>query len=530
MRFLISILLVISIVHATTAQDYDIILRNGIIFTGDGSPHFFGDIAIDDDRIVKIKRRISGTAAQEIDCHGLTIAPGFIDVHAHLEPLPLFPTAESHIRMGVTTALGGPDGGGPLPLGAYLDSLEMQGIGMNVAYLVGHNTVRNHIMGLVNQSPNQEELKAMRELVKKSMHEGAFGISTGLKYLPGTFAKYDEIIALSQVAAKYGGIYTSHLREEGLGLIEAVEEAISISRDASIPVVLTHHKAIGLPMWGKSVETLAMVDQARADGLDVMIDQYPYTASYTSMSVLIPPWAMDGGRYDAFVQRCEDPVLRDSIKQGIVYNIMHDRGGGDLRRIQIAKFDWKPELEGKTLYDWAQAEGMETTAENGAELVIRAQLHRGASCIYHAMDEADVTRIMQHPYTMIASDGRLTQYGKGFPHPRAYSTFPRVLGHYVRELQVLQLSDAIRKMTYLPAQRLGLTDRGLIKVGWKADLTIFNATQIIDKATFEKPHQYPEGLHYVIINGQLVLDQGAYHDVRAGVVLKGPAYLNAGSN
>jgi len=507
-----------------TSTTYDLLIRNASIQTGDGSDPYISDVAITANTIERIGENLPGIAAKEIDAIGLTISPGFIDVHAHLEPLTIFPTAESHIRMGVTTALGGPDGGGPLPLGEYLDSLQAMGIGLNVGYLVGHNTVRNHIMGLEDRSPSPTELNEMKSLVEKSMLEGAFGISTGLKYLPGAFAKFQEIVELSRSVSAHGGIYTSHLREEGLGLIEAVAEAIQISEDASIPVVLTHHKAIGQPMWGKSKQTLQMVTEARGKGLDVMVDQYPYTASYTSISVLIPPWSMVGGRYDAFAKRCEDPVLRDSIKAGIKYNIINDRGGGDLNRIQIAKFNWKPQYEGKTLFDWAIDEGLEPTPDNGAELVIQAQLHRGASCIYHAMNEEDVERIMKFPYTMIASDGRLTEFQKGFPHPRAYGTFPRVLGHYVREKALISLEEAIRKMTSLPAQRLGLKDRGLLKVGMKADITIFNPDVIVDKATFTQPHQYPLGIHYVIVNGKIALEGELFHDTQSGMVLRGPAF------
>ena len=322
-----------------------------------------------------------------------------------------------------------------------------------------------------------------------------------------------------------GGIYTSHLREEGLQLLSGVQEAIDIAEQAEIPVVLTHHKVVGQPMWGSSKTTTKMVSEARKKGLDVMIDQYPYTASYTSLSILIPSWSMAGGRYKAFAERCENPILRDSIKKGIIFNIINDRGGNDLKRVQFSKFDWKPEFESKTLYDWAIAEGLEPTPENGAELIIQAQLHRGASCIFHAMNEEDVARIMQHPQTMIASDGRITPFGKGHPHPRAFGTFPRVLGKFVREDKVLDLPTAIHKMTALPAQRMGLTDRGVLATGNYADITIFDPATIIDKADFQNPHQYPEGIHYVLINGKVVVKNGEYFDIRAGQVLRGKAYL-----
>ena len=454
---------------------FDLVVEDGLIYDGTGGEPYFADIAILDNEIVLIENNITSDRKHTIDAAKRVVAPGFIDVHAHLEPLPLHPDAESFIRQGVTTALGGPDGSSALPMREYLDSLEEMGTGINVAYLVGHGSVRSDVLALEDRAPTPDELVRMQEIVAESMSAGAFGISTGLKYLPGTFATTEEVVAISRVAGERGGIYTSHMRDEGLKLIDGVREIIQISEEADMPVVLTHHKVIGKPMWGASRRTLQMVDSAREAGLQVFIDQYPYTASYTSMAVLIPPWALEGGRITAFAERCKDPELRDSIKQGIVFNIRYDRGGDDLSRVQIARFEWKPELVGKTLYDWAVEEGMEPTAENGAELVIAAQEHGGASCIYHVMDEADVVRIMQHPMTMHASDGRLSVIGKGHPHPRAFGTFPRVLAKYVREQQVLTLSEALRKMTSLPASVLGLTDRGTIERGKKADLVIFDA-------------------------------------------------------
>ena len=296
-------------------------------------------------------------------------------------------------------------------------------------------------------------------------------------------------------------------------------EAIKISKDADIPVVLTHHKVIGKPMWGKSAQTLSMVDSAREIGLKISIDQYPYDASYTGISVLIPSWARAGGQKE-FVRRTKDPKLRDSIKKGIVFNILNDRGGNDLDRVQFAKVSWDKTLEGNTLKYWAKSLGLEPTVENGAELVIKAQLNGGASAIYHAMDEGDVENIMKHPLTMIASDGRLVVPGEGHPHPRWYGTFPRVLGLFVREKQVLPLEEAIYKMSFLPAKTIGIKGRGLIKKGMFADITIFDKNTIIDRATFEKPHQYSEGIHYVLVNGELAIDNGEFQNIKAGKVLR----------
>lgn len=500
-------------------QEYDVIIKNGMVYDGSGKAPVLTDVAINEDRIVKVGNLGNAKAKREIDASGLAIAPGFIDLHAHLDPLLKLPGAESAIRQGVTTSLGGPDGSSPWPLAAYLDKADSLGMGMNVAFLIGHNTIRRNIMQLENRAPTSVELDSMKAQVAQGMNDGAFGISTGLKYLPGAFSNVDEVIELSEVASQYKGIYTSHLREEGIGLLEAVAEAINIGRLANIPVVLTHHKAIGTKMWGASVKTLAMVDSARQLGIDVMIDQYPYNASYTGIGVLIPSWAMAGGR-EEFKKRISNRKLKDSIKRGIIHNILYDRGGADLNRIQFALVDWKKDLEGRTLNDWVIEKKMEPTVENGAELVIEAQLNGGASCVYFAMDEADVERIMQHPQTMVASDGRLVSPGDGHPHPRWYGTFPRVLGVYVREKKILPLEVAIQKMTTMPADRLGLSERGRIKENTFADVVIFDPETVKDMATFQEPHQYPEGIDYVFVNGKLAVDKGVYQDIRSGKVLR----------
>lgn len=513
-------LLVILLLYCCSPKEkYSLIIKNGILYDGSGSDGIARDIGINGDLIVKIGDLDESKAKRVIDARGMAVSPGFIDLHAHLDPILELNNCESHIRQGVTTALGGPDGSCPWPLGKHLDTLRQMGVGMNIAYLVGHNTIRKNSMNLENRAPTESELSEMNTQVKRAMNEGAYGISTGLKYLPGAFSEVDEVIELSKTAAKEGGFYTSHLREEGLGLFDAVSEAIQISKEANIPVILTHHKVMGKPMWGQSARTLAMVDSANSSGLDIKMDQYPYDASYTGISVLIPSWARAGGN-DAFIKRIANPILKDSIKKGIIFNLLNDRGGSDLDRVQFAKVNWMKELEGKTLKYWCGLKGLEPSMENGAELVIEAQLNGGASCVYHAMDENDVIRIMQHPKTMIASDGRLVVPGRGHPHPRWYGTFPRVLGYYSREKGVLSLQDAIYKMTQLPAETMDLKDRGLLKESMKADIVIFDPETVIDKATFEEPHQYPEGIHYVIVNGQLAVDNGEFQNSLSGEVLR----------
>ncbi len=506
---------------AQLPQRYDVLIVGGRVIDGTGSPARRLDVGILEDRIVAVAESLPRSiATRVIEAGGRIVSPGFIDLHAHLDPLLSLPDMESAMRQGVTFSLGGPDGGSPLPLGAYLDTVRAANVGINVGFQVGHNDVRRAVMGMDARAPTTSELARMQQLVAQAMSEGAFGLSTGLLYLPGTYSNIDEVVALAQVASDSGGIYTSHLRKEGIGLIEGVAEALEIGRRAKVPVVLTHHKAVGQQMWGKSVVTLAMVDSARTAGTDVMLDQYPYTATHTGIGVLIPSWAMAGGN-EEFRKRVAVPALKDSIMRGIVFNIVNDRGGGDLSRVQFSRVPWDKTLEGQTLRDWADRRAMSPTPENGATLVLEAMMNGGGNAIYHVLDEADVRRIMAHPFTMIASDGRLSQPGDGHPHPRAYGTFPRVLGEYVRQQQLLSLPQAIHKMTGMPAARLGLSDRGVLRIGAYADVVVFDSATVSDRSTFADPHQYPAGIEAVIVNGQVVVANSTPTGVRAGrVVLK----------
>ena len=518
-RYLIYIGLLIFGLAACQQEPYDLLIINAEVYNGRGDAPKQVDVGIRGDVIADIGDLKDKKATRVIDAKGLALAPGFIDLHAHIESIQENPHALSALHQGVTTVLGGPDGSSPYPMKAYMDELAEKDLGVNAGFLVGHNTIRRAVLKLEDRAPSAEELQQMQNMVDTAMQEGAFGISTGLKYLPGAFSKIDEVIALSQVAAKHGGFYTSHLREEGLHLMESVQEAVDIADGAKIPVVLTHHKVVGKPSWGKSVQTLALVDSANQAGLDIQVDQYPYTASFTSISILIPAWARAGGQAK-FKERMQDPKTKQKIWEETLFNILNDRGAGDIKNIQFSRVKWKPELENKRLSDWAIERGLEPTPEVGADLVLEAQLNGGASMIFHAMDEQDVRRIMKHPKTMIASDGRLSVLGEGFPHPRAYGTFPRVLGHYVREAAVLSLEEAIHKMTYLPALRMGLSDRGEIAVGKKADLVLLDPQKVIDKAEFSNPHQYPEGIPYVLVNGVLSIDDGKETGNYGGHVLR----------
>ena len=502
-------------------QTFDLIITGGTVIDGTGSPGYRADIGITGDRIRLISRTPIDAAQgrRRINATGLIVAPGFIDLHAHLDPILNMPGAESHVRQGVTLALGGPDGGGASPMAPYLARVEQQKLGLNVAFLTGHNTIRRAVMGTANRPATPDELATMKRMVAQAMGQGAFGLSTGLRYIPGFYSNTDEVVALSQVAADSGGFYTSHLREEALGLFAGVAEALEIGRRARIPVVLTHHKVVGQKMWGKSAVTLAMVDSARKAGTDVMIDQYPYAASHTGIDILMPPWAMAGGD-SALRRRLEDPILNDSIEKDVIDALINDRGGGDLKRVQFSRVSWDSTLNGKTLHDYLTRQNVDPTIENAAPIVIDVVLKGGAQTIFHVLDEGDVKRIMAHPQTMIASDGRLNRLGDAVPHPRAYGTFPRVLGKYVREDKVLTLEQAVAKMTGMPAKRLGLADHGCLREGCVADVTIFSAERVRDVGSYTDPHHYPEGIPWVIVNGVPVVDNGTFTAARPGKVLR----------
>ncbi len=429
---------------------------------------------------------------------------------------------QNYITQGVTTVVGGNCGGSPLDIGDFLRKVHRKGIALNFGILIGHNTVRKKVMDNENREPTQQELEEMKKLIEDGMKAGALGLSTGLKYIPGAYSKTEEVIELAKVVAKYGGFYASHLREEGLGLIDAVKEAIEIGEKAGVPVEISHHKVVSVDRWGDSKITLKLIDEARSKGIDVKADQYPYPATSTGFTVLFPPWALEGGT-QKLIERLNSPQERKKIKEAIKYNIMHDRGGADLSNIRVASFPADSTLEGLSVKDILIKKEKKVNLDNGAELIMDMSIEKGGvSAIYRCLSDKDIERIMKHPAVMHASDGAVITFGKGVPHPRNYGTFPRVLSKYVREKHIIKLKEAIRKMTSLPASMIGAHNRGVIKEGLWADIVIFDPDKIKDKATFDDPHQYPEGIYYVIVNGTVVVEKGKITGKLPGKIIYGP--------
>jgi len=505
------------------AQQFDLVISGARVVDGSGDPWFYSDVGVKGDTITALGNLSSSSAARRIDGHGLVVAPGFIDIHTHARRgIFQHPAAENYIRQGVTTLMEGPDGSSPLPIGKFLESVAKVHPAPNFGTFAGQGSIRQAVMGLVNRPATPEELDKMRQIARQAMLDGAFGITTGLFYVPGNFTPTNEVIEVEKVAGEMGGMHHSHMRDEAAGVLDSVRETIRIGEEGHMPTQITHHKIIGKENWGKSVETLRLVEEARARGVDVTIDQYPYTASSTGTAALIPQPYQAGGQ-KALVERLDAPETRAKIKAAVIERIKFDRGGGDPANIVMANCPWDKSLDGKSLAQITKERGRAVTFENAAETELEIQHSGGCQAVYHAISEEDVQRIMKYPFTMIGSDGEIPTFGVGAPHPRSYGTFVRVLGRYVRELHVLTLEDAVHKMSGLPAQRLKLYDRGLIRPGMKADLAIFDPATVADKATFEQPHQYAVGVKYVIVNGGIVIDDGTLTSNRPGRILYGPA-------
>ena len=509
---------------AAQSTPYDLILRGGRIVDGTGSPWYRADIGVRGDAIARIAPFIADEAGRVIDLQGLVVSPGFIDVHTHARRgIFEVPTADNYVRQGVTTLVEGPDGGSAVPLGPFLAKVAATSITPNFASFIGQGSIRASVIGEVNRAATPDEIEKMRGLVRQGMEDGAFGLSSGLFYVPGTFTPTAEVVELAKVAGRMGGIYTSHMRDEASKVLDSVRETITIGEQGGLPTQVTHHKIVGKKYWGRSVDTLKLIDDARARGVDATIDQYPYTASATSIgSALLPAWAQEGGR-EALLKRLNNSDLRAKIKFETVAIIRDERGGGDPKNVVVSSCQFDPSLAGKNLAQITQGRGLPVTLENAAETALWIVEQGGAQGIFHAISEDDLQRILVHPTTMVASDGEIPIFNQNHPHPRSYGTFSRVLGVYVRDKKLLSLETAVQKMSALPAQRLGLSDRGVIRQGLKADLAIFDPARVRDTATFEQPHSYAGGVSVVIVNGEVVFENGAMTAARPGRVLYGPA-------
>ena len=500
---------------------YDILIRNGKIIDGTGNSWFYGDIGIREGKIIKVGNLADAAASKIINATGLIVCPGFIDVHTHIEGEEIMnPTADNFIYDGVTTVITGNCGASRVNIGKYLQMIDSLKTSINVASLIGHNDVRRAVMGTARRDPNENELIEMENLVEDAMKNGAVGFSTGLIYIPGTYSKTEEVVRLAKASAKYHGVYASHMRSEGDSVAEAIRETIHIGRMAAIPVEISHFKVSGQHNWGRSRETLALIEQARKEGIDVTIDQYPYTASSTGLSTMIPDEVLADGN-DSIKARLKNA----EIKKYVISYMLKKLKQRKLKHFSyavVASYRADSSMNGKSIEEINVLKGRRHRAKEEAETIIEMMLNGGAGMVFHGMSEEDVKRIMQYPFNMFASDASIRVYKQGVPHPRGYGTNARVLSKYVRDEKVLSLEEAIRRMTSLPAQKFQLNDRGLIREGMAADIAIFNDSEIKDLATFTDPHQYSKGFKYIIVNGQVVVDNEKHTGTRSGKALYGP--------
>jgi N-acyl-D-amino-acid deacylase len=517
-RLLLGMLMAITSTASRAQPVADVLIRNGRIIDGSGNNWFYGDVAVKDGKILRIGRFTDMQAAKTIDAKGLLVCPGFIDVHAHIES-SIFerPTADNYIHDGVTSVVTGNCGNSAEDLGDFFRRVDSIQTSINIASLAGHNTIRRLGMGLGKRDPQPAEMDIMLRLMKKAMQDGAVGLSTGLIYLPGMYSKTSEITALASIAASNGGVYATHMRNEGLRVVEAIQEALAIGREASIPVQISHFKVSGKANWGKSTETLAMVESARREGIDVTIDQYPYTASSTNLAVLVPEWALDGG-LDSLRVRMKDPATRRKIVDGMLDN-QEEGKSKDFSFAFVANYSADTTLNGKTITEINLLKGRKKKIRMEAETILDMLEKGNAQMVYHTMQEKDLQHFMRYPFNMPAADGSVSN-GRGVPHPRSYGTNARVLGRYVRELGIVSWEEAIRRMTSLPARKFGLEKRGQLLEGNYADIVLIDPASVSDKATFTQPHQFSVGIPWVLVNGEIIVDNGRHTARRSGRALR----------
>lgn len=498
--------------------DFDFLIRGGKVLDGTGNPWYYADIGIRGDRVVGMGDLSGATATRVIDARGLYVSPGFIDVHSHAGPglaTPGLSAAIPLLTQGITTVMVNPDGGGEVDLVTQRRELLVDGLGVNVALMVPHGSVRREVLGMEDRAPTSAELDLMRSLVRAGMEAGAFGLSSGPYYAPGSFSTTDELVDLARIAAEFGGVYTSHIRDESdytIGVVAAVDEVIQVAREAGLPGIVTHIKALGPRVWGYSQALVSRIDRARAQGLEIFADQYPYEASSTGLSAaLVPRWAQAGGQ-EALAARATDPNIRPQLIAEMHDNLDR-RGGAD--RLQISRYAENPSIEGQTLEQVANARRGDPV-EVALDLILAGE---GPGVVSFNMAEGDIRTLMRQPWMMTGSDGTLVPMGSGVPHPRAYGSYPRKIRHYVLEQEVLDLGAAIRSMTSLPATVFRVADRGLLREGAIADVVIFDLERIRDRATYESPHQLSEGIVQVFVNGGLALEAERVTADRFGLVL-----------
>ncbi len=501
------------------AQNADYIIRNGKLMDGTGNNWQLKNIAIVNNKIVAIGNLTNWKATKEIDAKGLIVAPGFIDVHAHIEGSEVKnPLATNFIYDGVTTVITGNCGGSADNMKTYFDYIDSLGVSINVAALMGHNNIRKQVMGTANRHATEEELQKMEAIAEKAMKEGAVGMSTGLIYIPGTFAPTEEVVRLAKVVSKNGGVYASHIRNEEDKVAEAVNEAIAIGREAKLPVEISHFKVNGQNNWGRSDETLNLVKNARLEGIDVTIDQYPYTASSTNLGILLPDWVLADGQ-DSILARLKNSTIRTKVKAHSI-DMITRRGLKHFDYAYVANFKADTNYNGKNIREINLLRGGKDNALAQAETIVQMMELGGAQMVYHGMGDKDVKNIMAYPFNMAASDAGIAVVGVSRPHPRAYGTNARVLGKYVREEKVMSLEEAIRRMTSLPADKFNIKQRGLIKDGFIADIVVFDENEVTDMATFENPHQFSKGFKYIFVNGALTIDNGLHNGARKGLAIR----------
>ena len=501
--------------QADVAIEADVVLRNAMLYDGSDQPGKVGDIAIKGDRIVAVgKFKVKGMP-RTLDCEGLCISPGFIDLHTHSDyPLQDKKTNSNYNyqTQGVTTVVTGNCGAGPVDVAAYFTKLEKIGVGTNVIHQVPHNDVRLKAMGNANRAPTAKELRMMEDLVDQGMKDGAWGLATGLIYNPGTYAKTDEIVALAKIAAQHKGFYASHIRDEGGGVLAAIEEILEIARRCGIRVHISHIKVSGRSVWGKAPDVIALIRRARKDGIDVTADQYPYTASSTSLAATLIPSKYREGSAKEQIDRFDDEEIGPKLKKAIDKSIQAHLGG---KSVKIARYTKNVNWQGKDLFTIAQME-----KKSPLDIVIDIQRNGGAQVVNFGMSDEDVRLFMKEPYVATASDGALMIPSKTVPHPRSYGTFSRKIGRFAIEDQVISVEQAIRSASGLPADILKLPERGYLKTGYYADIVVFDPKTFRDKSTYDRPHQYSTGVRYLFVNGRLAIEDGKATDALPGRVLR----------